>query len=77
MPQRLGVFVSSPEDVPDELLRADLVIDKLSQDNSRFSHRELSVGARVDAESSPSPDTGLRASQSARNQPVGLFASHL
>ena len=36
MPQRLRIFVSSPTDVPDERLRADLVIDKLSQDYSRF-----------------------------------------
>ena len=36
MPQRLRVFVSSPGDVPDERLRADLVIDKLAQDYSRF-----------------------------------------
>ena len=36
MAQRLRVFVSSPGDVPDERLRADLVIDKLAQDYSRF-----------------------------------------
>ena len=36
MPQRLRIFVSSPADVPDERLRADLIIDKLSQDYSRF-----------------------------------------
>jgi WD40 repeat protein len=36
MPQRLRVFISSPGDVPDERLRADLVIDKLAQDYSRF-----------------------------------------
>jgi WD40 repeat protein len=36
MPQRLRVFISSPGDVPDERLRADLVIDKLTQDYSRF-----------------------------------------
>jgi len=36
MPQRLRVFVSSPGDVPDERLRADLVIDRLAQDYSRF-----------------------------------------
>jgi hypothetical protein len=36
MPQRLRVFVSSPGDVPDERLRTDLIIDKLSQDFSRF-----------------------------------------
>jgi hypothetical protein len=36
MPQRLRIFVSSPTDVPDERLRADLIIDKLSQDYSRF-----------------------------------------
>jgi tetratricopeptide (TPR) repeat protein len=36
MPQRLRVFISSPGDVPDERLRADLVIDKLAQEYSRF-----------------------------------------
>jgi len=36
MPQRLRVFISSPTDVPDERLRADLIIDRLSQDYSRF-----------------------------------------
>ena len=36
MPQRLRIFVSSPSDVPDERLRADLIVDKLSQDYSRF-----------------------------------------
>jgi WD40 repeat protein len=36
MPQRLRVFVSSPADVPEERLRADLIVDKLSQDYSRF-----------------------------------------
>jgi len=36
MPQRLRIFISSPADVPDERLRADLIIDKLSQDYSRF-----------------------------------------
>ena len=36
MPQRLRIFVSSPADVPDERLRAGLIIDKLSQDYSRF-----------------------------------------
>src|ERR1700730_11391997 len=36
MPQRLRVFISSPGDVPDERLRADLILDKLSQDFSRF-----------------------------------------
>jgi hypothetical protein len=36
MPQRLLIFISSPGDVPDERLRADLVIDKLAQDYSRF-----------------------------------------
>lgn len=36
MPQRLRVFVSSPTDVPDERLRADLIVDKLSQEYSRF-----------------------------------------
>lgn len=36
MPQRLRVFISSPGDVPEERLRADLILDKLSQDYSRF-----------------------------------------
>jgi WD domain, G-beta repeat len=36
MAQRLRIFVSSPTDVPDERLRADLIVDKLSQDYSRF-----------------------------------------
>ena len=36
MPQRLRIFVSSPSDVPDERLRAALIVDKLSQDYSRF-----------------------------------------
>lgn len=36
MPQRLRIFISSPADVPDERLRADLVVDKLSQDYCRF-----------------------------------------
>jgi hypothetical protein len=36
MPQRLRIFISSPGDVPDERLRADLIIDKLSLDYSRF-----------------------------------------
>ncbi len=36
MPRRLRIFVSSPSDVPDERLRAALIVDKLSQDYSRF-----------------------------------------
>jgi len=36
MPQRLRMFISSPGDVPDERLRTDLVIDKLTQDYSRY-----------------------------------------
>ena len=36
MPQRLRIFVSSPADVPNERLRADLIVDKLSQDYGRF-----------------------------------------
>jgi tetratricopeptide (TPR) repeat protein len=36
MPQRLRVFISSPGDVPDERLRADLVVDKVAQDFGRF-----------------------------------------
>ena len=30
------IFLSSPSDVPDERLRTALVVDKLSQDYSRF-----------------------------------------
>jgi hypothetical protein len=41
MPQRLRIFISSPGDVPDERLRADLVIDKLAQDYSRFFARSV------------------------------------
>ena len=37
MAQRLRIFISSPADVLDERLRADLIINKLSQDYSRFS----------------------------------------
>jgi hypothetical protein len=36
MPQRLRVFVSSPGDVLEERLRADIIVDKLAQDYSRF-----------------------------------------
>ena len=36
MRKSLRIFVSSPSDVPDERLRAYLIIDKLSQDYSRF-----------------------------------------
>ncbi len=36
MPRHLRIFVSSPTDVPDERLRADLIVDKLSQDYGRF-----------------------------------------
>jgi tetratricopeptide (TPR) repeat protein len=36
MPQHLRIFISSPGDVPDERLRADLVVDKISQDFCRF-----------------------------------------
>src|ERR1700730_14145434 len=36
MPQRLRLFISSPGDVPDHLLQAALVIDKLQQDYGRF-----------------------------------------
>src|SRR4051794_32418963 len=36
MPQHLRVFISSPGDVPEERLRADLILDKLSQDYGRF-----------------------------------------
>ncbi|MDR3460893.1 MAG: hypothetical protein P4L76_01090 [Beijerinckiaceae bacterium] len=32
----LKIFISSPGDVPDERLRADLIIDKLAQDYDRF-----------------------------------------
>src|ERR1700676_3755148 len=40
MAQRLRVFISSPGDVPDERLRADLVIDKLAQEYGRFFQLE-------------------------------------
>ena len=40
MSQHIRIFVSSPGDVPDERLRADLIIDKLSQDYSRFFNIE-------------------------------------
>jgi len=40
MPKRLRVFVSSPGDVPDERLRTDLIIDKLTQDYSRYFNIE-------------------------------------
>jgi WD40 repeat protein len=36
MPQRLRVFISSPGDVMDERLRANLIVDKISQDFSRY-----------------------------------------
>ena len=36
MAQRFRIFISSPGDVPDERLRAELVIDKLAQDYSRY-----------------------------------------
>ena len=36
MLQRLRIFVSSPADVPNERLRADLIVDKLAQDYGRF-----------------------------------------
>lgn len=36
MAQRLRIFISSPGDVVDERLRADLIIDKLAQNYSRF-----------------------------------------
>jgi hypothetical protein len=36
MTQHLRIFVSSPGDVPDERLRADVIADKLSQEYSRF-----------------------------------------
>src|ERR1700681_354097 len=36
MPQRLRIFISSPGDVPDERLRADLIVDKLAQDYGRY-----------------------------------------
>jgi WD40 repeat protein len=35
-PPPLRVFISSPGDVPEERLRADLIIDRLAQDYSRF-----------------------------------------
>src|SRR5262245_18290230 len=36
MAQRLRIFISSPSDVPNERLRADLIIDKLAQDYGRY-----------------------------------------
>jgi hypothetical protein len=36
MPKRLRIFISSPADVANERLRADLILDKLGQDYSRF-----------------------------------------
>src|SRR5947207_1579463 len=36
MTKRLRIFVSSPSDVPNERLRAALVVDKLAQDYRRF-----------------------------------------
>jgi WD40 repeat protein len=36
MPRRLRIFVSSPGDVPEERLRTDLIVDKLSQEYGRF-----------------------------------------
>src|ERR1700681_2093094 len=36
MTQRIRIYISSPTDVPNERLRADLIVDKLSQDYSRF-----------------------------------------
>lgn len=36
MPRRLRIFISSPADVPGERLRAELIVDKLSQDYRRF-----------------------------------------
>jgi WD40 repeat protein len=36
MPRRLRIFVSSPGDVPNERLRASLIVDKLSQEYGRF-----------------------------------------
>jgi hypothetical protein len=41
MPQRLRIFISSPSDVPDERLRAALVVDKLAQDYRRFFALEV------------------------------------
>ena len=40
MPLRLRIFISSPGDVADERLRAELIIDKLAQDYSRFFNIE-------------------------------------
>lgn len=36
MPRDLRIFISSPGDVPAERLRADLIVDRLAQDYSRF-----------------------------------------
>jgi hypothetical protein len=63
MPRRLTVFISSPGDVPDERLRADLIIDKLGQEYGRFFRIEsyrwehepmLASGAFQDAIEPPS-----------------------
>jgi WD40 repeat protein len=62
-PRRLKIFISSPGDVPDERLRADLIIDKLGQDYNRFFRIEsyrwehepmLASGAFQDAIEPPS-----------------------
>src|ERR1700760_2558187 len=36
MPQRLRIFISSPGDVAEERLRANLVVQKLARDYARF-----------------------------------------
>lgn len=36
MPRRLRLFISSPGDVPKERLRADMIVEKLTQDFARF-----------------------------------------
>ncbi len=41
MPKTLRIFISSPGDVPDERLRAALVIDKLAQDYRRYFSFEV------------------------------------
>jgi WD40 repeat protein len=40
MPPLLRLFISSPGDVPNERLRADLIVDKLAQDYGRFFRLE-------------------------------------
>ena len=41
MAQRLRIFISSPGDVPDERLRADLIVDKLGQDYGKSPSKAI------------------------------------